>query len=143
MPIFSDTNHLHQVTYELNGLRSLLGEILFYFVMFATIYVGIQIGRFIFYNIIQPANKEEDMNVLYQRVQMVEQITDALISHLNREEHVNVFESAPTYVSHPTTPVRAPKGSLTPKKSDIEKALPESLSDNGDSTESTESKKDV
>lgn len=136
--MFSDTHHLHHVTYELNGLRSLIGELLFYFVFFATLYLGIQVGRFIFNNIIIPMNKNEDMNALDQRLQMVEQATDALISHLNRlrEEQANIFESAPipTNVSHPTTPVRPTK------KGDVEKALPESASDSG---ESTESKKDV
>ena len=147
--MFSDTNHLHQVTYELNGVRSLIGELLFYFVFFATVYLGIQIGRFIFNNILNPMNKNDDMDALNERLQMVEQATDALISHLNRlrEEQINIFESAPDYVSHPTTPVRAPKRTLSPeglrpKKSDVEKALPESVSAS-DSGESEESKKDV
>ena len=161
--MFSNDNHLHHVTYELNGLRSLLSEILFYFVFFATVYLGIQIGRFIFNNILHPMSKNDDLDALNERLQMVEQATDALISHLNRlrEEQVNVFESAPTHVSHPTTPVRQPKESSTPegrrpkrtlspedlrpKKRDIEKAIPEStsVSDSGDSAESEESKKDV
>jgi hypothetical protein len=136
MPMFSNDNHLHQVTYELNGVRSLLSEILFYFVFFATIYVGIQIGRFIFHHFLQPMNNNEDIDLLHQRLVVTEQSVEALISHLNRlrEEQVNVFEPAPTHVSHPATPVR-PK-----KKSDVEKALPESASDSG---ESEESKKDV
>ena len=138
MPMFSNDNHLNQVTYELNGVRSLLHELIFYFVFFATIYLGIKVGRFIFYNCIQPMNKNDDIALLDQRLIMTEQSVEALIIHLNRlrEEQANVYDYTPNYVDHPMTPVHQPKDA------DIEKAFHESTSAS-ESHESLDSKKDV